>query len=63
MSYERAMVEGFPHGAIPEYSTVHDIDLAVVDVSDRSGLTEDGLGSTTDRVAQSAETSAHIARS
>jgi nucleotide-binding universal stress UspA family protein len=62
VSYERTILEGDPHEAILDYSTDHDIDLIVLGESGRSGLEEHLLGSTTDRVAQSAEISVLIAR-
>lgn len=61
--YERKILEGLPHEAIAKYSVEHDIDLIVLGASGHSGLKEHLLGSTTDRVAQSAETSVLIARS
>lgn len=61
--YERTILEGVPHEAILEYSTDHDIDLIVMGESGQSGLEEHLLGSTTDRVAQSAEQAVLIARS
>ena len=63
VSYERTILEGVPHEAIIDYSTDQDIDLVVMGESGHSGLKEHLLGSTTDRVAQSAETSVLIARS
>ena len=62
VSYERTVLEGFPHEAILDHSADHDIDLVVLGESGQSGLKEHLLGSTTDRVAQSAETSVLIAR-
>lgn len=63
IQYERAILEGIPHEAIEVYSRENEIDLIVIGTSGHSGLKEDLLGSTTDRVAQSAETSVLIARS
>jgi len=60
---ERTVLEGIPHEAIVEYSADRDVDLVVLGESGRSGLKEHLLGSTTDRVARSAETSVLIARS
>ncbi len=62
VSYERVILEGVPHEAIVEYSAEHDIELIVIGATGQSGLKEHLLGSTTDRVAQSAETSVLIAR-
>lgn len=61
--YERTVLEGIPHEAIEEYATEHDVDVIVIGTSGHSGLKEDLLGSTTDRVAQSADSSVLIARS
>jgi nucleotide-binding universal stress UspA family protein len=61
--YERTILEGFPHEAIAEYSAEHEIDLVVLGASGRSGVTEYLLGSTTERVARSVDTSVLIARS
>lgn len=63
VAYERTIMEGVPHEAILDYSTDHDVGLIVMGESGQSGLKEHLLGSTTDRVAQSAETSVLIARS
>lgn len=60
--YERAIFEGFPHEAIVEYSTDHDIDLIVMGASGRSGITEQLLGSTAERVTRAVDTSVLIAR-
>jgi nucleotide-binding universal stress UspA family protein len=62
ISYERTVLEGFPHEAITAYSTDNDIDLVVVGASGRSGITTRLLGSTTDRVVRSAEVSVLVAR-
>lgn len=62
VSYERAVLEGDPHEAILDYDKKHDIDLIVIGAGGHSGLKEHLLGSTTDRVAQSADTSVLIAR-
>jgi nucleotide-binding universal stress UspA family protein len=60
--YERTILEGFPHEAIVEYSTDHGIDLVVMGATGRSGLAERLLGSTTDRVTRSVDTSVLVAR-
>jgi nucleotide-binding universal stress UspA family protein len=57
VSSERTMLEGVPHEAILEYSIDQNIDLLIMGESGQSGLKEHLLGSTTDRVAQSAKTS------
>lgn len=62
VAYERAILEGIPHEAIGEYSAERDVDLVVIGTSGHSGLKEDLLGSTTDRVAQSVDRSVLIAR-
>lgn len=61
--YERSIFEGIPHDAITDYSAEHDIDLIVIGATGKSGIKENLLGSTTDRVAQSADTSVLIIRS
>lgn len=61
--YERTILEGFPHEAITAYCADHGIDLVVVGASGRSGVAEHLLGSTTERVARSVDTSVLIARS
>lgn len=63
ISYERAVLEGTPHEAIDEYSTEHDIDVIIIGTSGHSGIKENLLGSTTDRVAKSVNSSVLIARS
>ncbi|NHN41121.1 universal stress protein [Halorubellus sp. JP-L1] len=60
--YERETLEGVPHEAIEAYGREHDVDLIVVGTSGHSGLKEDLLGSTTDRVVQSADSSVLVAR-
>lgn len=60
---KRVMREGIPREAIAEYSTEHEADLIVIGVSSRSGIKEHLLGSTTDRVIRSADTSVLVARS
>jgi nucleotide-binding universal stress UspA family protein len=60
--HERTVVEGLPHEAIAEYAVRHDVDLVVMGASGRSGIAEHLLGSTTDRVARSVDTSVLIAR-
>lgn len=62
VAHERAMLEGVPHEAIVEYSDDHDVDLVVMGATGQSGLKEHLLGSTTDRVTQSVETSVLVAR-
>ncbi|WP_254523615.1 universal stress protein [Natrinema caseinilyticum] len=62
VNYDRTTLEGDPHEVIAEYSTEYDIDLVVVGASGRSGLKEHLLGSTTDRVVRTVETSVLIAR-
>ncbi|WP_306061160.1 universal stress protein [Natronococcus wangiae] len=57
VTYEQTVLEGTPHEAIAEYSTDHTIDLIVMGASGRSGIKEHLLGSTTDRVIRSADTS------
>lgn len=59
---ERVLLEGVPHESIAEYSTEHDVDLIVMGASGQSGLKEHLLGSTTDRVIRSVETSVLLAR-
>lgn len=59
---ERVTLEGIPHEAIIEYSAEHGIDLICLGASGRSGLKEHLLGSTTDRVIRSADTSVLVAR-
>lgn len=63
VAYEQTILEGIPHEAIAEYSTEHDIDLIVMGASGHSGIKERLLGSTTDRVTRSVDTSVLIARS
>lgn len=62
VAYERIILEGEPHDAIAEYGAEHDIDLIVMGASGRSGLKERLLGSTTDRVIRTADTSVLVAR-
>lgn len=62
VAYERTVLEGVPHEAIEEYAADHGVDVVVVGTSGRSGVKEQLLGSTTDRVAQSADCSVLIAR-
>lgn len=59
---ERVLLEGVPHESIADYSTEHDVDLIVMGASGQSGLKEHLLGSTTDRVIRSVETSVLLAR-
>jgi nucleotide-binding universal stress UspA family protein len=60
--YERTIREGFPHETIAEYSAEHEVDLIVLGPRGRSGITERLLGSTTDRVTRSVDTSVLVAR-
>lgn len=62
VKFERVLLEGDPHESIAEYSTEHDIDLVVMGTSGRSGLKERLLGSTTDRVIRTVDTSVLLAR-
>lgn len=62
VTHERVTLEGFPHEAITEYSAEHDTDLIVMGASGRLGIKEHLLGSTTDRVIRSADTSVLVAR-
>jgi len=59
---ETTVIEGVPHETIVQHSVDSESDLIVMGVTGHSGLTERLLGSTTDRVARSAETSVLIAR-
>jgi nucleotide-binding universal stress UspA family protein len=63
VSSTRSVLEGDPHDAILAYGDEHGADLIVLGASGRSGLKERLLGSTTDRVAQTAAVSVLIARS
>lgn len=60
--YERTVLEGLPHEAITEYSADNGIDLIVMGASGRSGIKDHLLGSSTDRVIRSVDTSVLIAR-
>ena len=62
VDYERVLLEGDPHESIAEYSTEHDVDLIVMGASGQSGLKEYLLGSTTDRVIRSVDTSVLLVR-
>lgn len=62
ITYERDILEGVPHKVIAEYSTDYDIDLIVMGASGRSGIKDHLLGSSTDRVIRSVDTSVLIAR-
>jgi len=62
VSYERLTREGDPHEVIAAYCDDEDVDLVVMGASGRSGLKEHLLGSTTDRVVRTVETSVLIAR-
>ena len=59
---ERVALEGVPHEVVVDYCVDHGIDLVVMGSTGRSGITEHLMGSTTDRVARSVETSVLIAR-
>lgn len=61
-TYDETILEGVPHDAIAEYSTDHNINLIIMGASGQSGITERLLGSTTDRVTRSVDTSVLIAR-
>lgn len=63
VAHEREILEGVPHEAIAAYAGDNGIDLVVVGATGRSGLREHLLGSTTDRVARSVDTSVLLARS
>lgn len=62
VDYDRTIREGEPHEVIAEYSVEHDIDLIVMGASGRSGLKERLLGSTSDRVIRTVDTSVLLAR-
>ncbi|WP_339103673.1 universal stress protein [Haloterrigena salinisoli] len=62
VSHERLTREGDPHETIATYSAENGIDLVVMGASGQSGVKERLLGSTTDRVVRSVETSVLIAR-
>lgn len=62
VAYNRVVIEGVPHEAISEYSTDNAIDLIVMGASGRSGIKDHLLGSSTDRVIRSVDTSVLIAR-
>ncbi|QLK26028.1 universal stress protein [Natrinema zhouii] len=62
VDYERITREGDPHEVIEAYSAEHDVDLIIMGASGRSGLKERLLGSTTDRVIRTVDTSVLIAR-
>jgi len=59
---ERAVLEGFPEDAIPQYSDDNGIDLIVIGESEDSTLTEQLFGSTTEDVLESVTTSVLVAR-
>lgn len=59
---EQVVREGVPHEVIAEYSTDNGIDLIVMGASGRSGIKDHLLGSSTDRVIRSVDTSVLIAR-
>ena len=62
VTFERAILEGFPHDAVVDYCSEHDVDLVIMGASGRSGLKEHLLGSTTDRVVRSIDASVLLAR-
>jgi nucleotide-binding universal stress UspA family protein len=62
VTHDRTTLEGVPHDVIAEYVVEHDVDLVVMGASGRSGLKERLLGSTTDRVVRTVDTSVLIAR-
>jgi len=62
VTYDRTIREGDPHEVIAEYAIEHDVDLVVMGASGRSGIKERLLGSTTDRVVRTVDTSVLIAR-
>lgn len=62
VDHERVILEGVPHESIAEYSAERDVDLIVMGATGRSGLKEHLLGSTTDRVIRSVDTSVLLAR-
>lgn len=62
VSFERVVHEGIPHEAITAYSSDNPIDLIVMGASGHSGLKDHLLGSSTDRVIRSVETSVLVAR-
>lgn len=62
VDYDRTALEGTPHESIVEYGAEHDVDLVVVGASGESGLASHLLGSTTDRVVRSSDTSVLVVR-
>jgi nucleotide-binding universal stress UspA family protein len=60
--HERVTREGFPHEVIGAYSEEHGIDLVTLGASGRSGIGGRLLGSTTERVVRSVDTSVLVAR-
>ncbi|MFD1564923.1 universal stress protein [Haloarchaeobius amylolyticus] len=62
MSYERLTREGEPYEVIAAYCDDETVDLVVIGASGRSGVKERLLGSTTDRVVRTVDTSVLIAR-
>ncbi|ELZ16723.1 UspA domain-containing protein [Haloterrigena salina JCM 13891] len=62
VSHERVTREGDPHEVIAEYTAENGIDIVVMGASGQSGVKERLLGSTTDRVVRSVDTSVLIAR-
>ncbi|MFB6198584.1 MAG: universal stress protein [Halobacteriaceae archaeon] len=62
VSVERHIVEGVPSESIVNFGARNDVDLIVIGATGNARLTEEILGSTTDRVAQSANASVLIAR-
>ncbi|WP_311136851.1 universal stress protein [Natronosalvus rutilus] len=59
---EQVVLEGVPHEVIAEYSTDNEVDLIVMGASGRSGIKDHLLGSSTDRVIRSVDTSVLVAR-
>lgn len=59
---ERTVLEGVPHEAVEAYVDDHDVDVAVLGATGRSGLKEHLVGSTTERVVQSLDVSVLVAR-
>jgi len=62
VTHDRTIREGDPHEVIAAYCDDADVNLVVMGASGRSGLKEHLLGSTTDRVVRTVETSVLIAR-
>ena len=62
VAYDRRTREGITHEVIAASCDDADIDLVVMGASGRSGIHEHLLGSTTDRVVRTVDTSVLIAR-